>query len=584
MKKEKKFEILNYDELPRKYGKGTSKNKLIIDWNGIDKGFVFRTASDKYGKNSFEFVDYDEVRRRICIKFERNKSNISIYAFLGGEIGAILVEYKPYISDGFKILNNIKQTPLYVVWKDIPEKTVFKTEHYNYGYNEFTFLKYKDKKIYLIYNGKKYNIIATNFLNGKISRITGMVTSEFKIEIGAQFKDEKRDLVITDREYRKSRNHKNADLKWYKYTCNKCGWTEGWIEESNLLGCYTRNGNGCSCCAGSVAVLGINTIWDTDRWMCDLGMSEGDSKKYTKSTGKKIEVTCPDCGKKKKMIISSINRRKSISCTCGDGNSYISKYILSVLTQLQTGFDTEVKYDWNKYINPLKNNKLSQASVDFVLYIEKREIPLEADGGWHRKDNKMSGQTKEHSEYIDKQRDDNCLKYLGEETIRISDEGDIRNNILNSKLNELFDLSKVNWEKCEEFALKNIVKEACEYKGDNPNLSTRDIGLLIDKDMSTIHKWLKKGTKLGWCNYDPKEEMRRISSGKTVWNKKKIEIFKEDVSFGIFESMTELERQSEELFGVKLLRNGISRVCSEKRKQYKGFIFKYVDNNSQAIG
>lgn len=35
---DKKFEILNYDELPKK---NLSKNKVIISWNEIRQGFIF---------------------------------------------------------------------------------------------------------------------------------------------------------------------------------------------------------------------------------------------------------------------------------------------------------------------------------------------------------------------------------------------------------------------------------------------------------------------------------------------------------------------------------------------------------------
>ena len=55
-----------------------------------------------------------------------------------------------------------------------------------------------------------------------------------------------------------------------------------------------------------------------------------------------------------------------------------------------------------------------------------------------------------------------------------------------------------------------------------------------------------------------------------------VEIFKDNVSLGIFNNCKDLERQSEKLFGVKLLNSSISEVANGKRKQYKGFTFKYV--------
>ncbi|NGU31094.1 hypothetical protein G6Z34_13465 [Clostridium perfringens] len=60
-----------------------------------------------------------------------------------------------------------------------------------------------------------------------------------------------------------------------------------------------------------------------------------------------------------------------------------------------------------------------------------------------------------------------------------------------------------------------------------------------------------------------------------------VEIFKDNKSLGVFESCSELERQSEKLFGVKLFQSNIGHVCLGRRKSHKGFTFKYVeeDNN-----
>lgn len=354
------------------------------------------------------------------------------------------------------------------------------------------------RKLTIKYNDCIFDIFIGHFAKCCLGKLLGKTTNEFKVKIGGIFKDDKRDLVIIDKKY-KPRNGKGlSDLKWYKYKCNKCGWTEGWIEESKLL----VNKRGCSCCTNRTAVLGINTIWDTDRWMCDLGVVEEYAKKNVSGSDKKIKCICPYCGETIYKSINNIHNRKSIGCKCSDGQSYISKYIYSLLKQLNLDFQTEVKYNWNKYINPL-TNKESQASIDFVIYHNKREIPLEADGKFHRTDNHMNGQTKEMSESIDKQRDDNCLKYLGEETIRISDEGDIKANILNSRLSKEFNLSNIDWSKCEEFAINsNKVKEVCDYwnnKDDDTTIVSMTYELNISR--SAIRKYLKQGANLNWCSY-----------------------------------------------------------------------------------
>ena len=77
-----------------------------------------------------------------------------------------------------------------------------------------------------------------------------------------------------------------------------------------------------------------------------------------------------------------------------------------------------------------------------------------------------------------------------------------------------------------------------------------------------------------------KETRRKMSEGHKGGKSslsKRVEIFKNGLSLGIFPSVGELVRQSEELFGKKLNRGHISAVCRGERKSHKGFQFKYVD-------
>lgn len=151
---------------------------------------------------------------------------------------------------------------------------------------------------------------------------------------------------------------------------------------------------------------------------------------------------------------------------------------------------------------------------------------------------------------------------------------------MNSRLNDIFDLSIIDWLKCEEFALNNRIKEVCEYKKDNSNMSTIDIGKIFKLKDITIRRYLKQGTELGWCNYNVEEELIKSRQKIADSNKKRlskpVEMFKDGKTLGIFYSASELERQSVELFGIKLLHKSIFKVCSGERKQYKGFTFAYI--------
>jgi very-short-patch-repair endonuclease len=437
------------------------------------------------------------------------------------------------------------------------------------GYIEIIDYDKTTRKLKIKYKDKYFKKHINGFIACMFGDITSKYTKEFKYKIGKNIKDNKRDFVIIDREYRQGNHGKSiVNEKWYKYTCNKCGWTEGWIDESALL-----RGNGCSCCNGKTIVLGINSIVDTDKWMIPYFQGGYDEAKlYTRASQKYIYPVCPDCGsaKNKRMLISTINTCKSIGCSCGDGISYPNKFMTELLKQTYIKFEIEYSPYW-----------LDSKRYDF--YIPYMNLIIEMDGGWHSNDNKMSGQTAQESKIIDNYKDKLAEEH-GIQVIRIDCDYKyfdrfeyIKQNIINNiKLNQLFDLSKINWNKCHEFALNNLVKIACEYKRNNLEMSSFEIGKIMggyNKD--TITRWLKQGNGI-WCNYNPKEEMKRIGAINGKATRKPIEIFKDNISLGIFESAMYLEIHGEELFETNFGRGVICRVCNGKKPQYKGYTFKYI--------
>jgi transposase len=149
----------------------------------------------------------------------------------------------------------------------------------------------------------------------------------------------------------------------------------------------------------------------------------------------------------------------------------------------------------------------------------------------------------------------------------------IKNNILKSRLNELLDLSKIDWIKCAEIANKSLVKEVCEIWNNTDNINILDIAERFGISKYTVVDYLKKGNVLwDWCNYNPKEKTNK-TSGKTV------KIFKDGIELGEYPSIAELSRCSEGKFGIKLDSRRISDVCNNKLKQHKGFTFKYIDES-----
>lgn len=434
--------------------------------------------------------------------------------------------------------------------------------------NQLLYIKYLEQDI--------FKINTNSFHKVKLGNMLGIITSEFKIKIGQTFKDNKRDLIITNSEYRKipKQNNRIQNQKWYKYTCNKCGWTEGWIVESDLT-----KGNGCACCclAPRVIVEGINDIPTTAPWMVKYfqgGYKE--AKLYTKSSGQKIIPICPDCGriKDKPICIDAIYKYKTIFCSCSDKISYSEKFMFNILEQLKLNFQTQLNKTTFEWCNNYR--------YDFYFKLNKKEYISEVNGLQHYEDSNGSWKIKlEKQQENDKTKKQLALNNgIKEENYividcRRSELAFIKQNILNSRLNELFDLSKINWNIAEEFALSNLVKIACDYKRNNPELTSIEIGKLMKLSQCTIIKYLKQGSKLDWCEYIPKEEIIKASIKVGKLNRKPVICIN---TKQVFESATDCAKQSLNVFGVKLNFGEISAVCRGKRKFYKGRIFKYVQD------
>lgn len=449
---------------------------------------------------------------------------------------------------------------------------IFDVEYLGNVYNNLEVIRCTNKcgnyELEIKYKNKNTVIKSSHFSNGSFGKILGTITSNFKIPIETTFKENKRNLTIMDREYRKD-IHTGQNKKWYKYKCNICGWDEGWIEEHHLL-----NYRGCACCRRNKIVLGINTIWDTDRWMCNLGVSEEDAKKYTKGSKTKIEVTCPYCGYKKTTAINNIYNKKSIGCSCGDGFSYPEKFMFNVLRQLNTEFKIQLNKTTFKWCGEYK----------YDFYLPSIKAIIETNGKQHYENTTSFKNSLQHQREIDElkeklAKENGINNYITIDCSK-SDMGFIKQHIMNSKLNELFDLSNIDWLKADEYSImSNKVKEVCDYWNNKEEYETTQSIANNNKwgikSKCGIRSYLKKGNKLGWCNYNPKEENKKSCSRMGKLNKKSVEVFNNGKYLGTFNSYSELEIQSEELFGVKFSRYVISKICNGNRQQYKGYTFKH---------
>lgn len=382
-------------------------------------------------------------------------------------------------------------------------------------------------------------------------------------------------LVITNREMRMDKNGRN--WCWCKYTCTRCGWTEGWVVEHSL-----NNNTRCACCCSSprVVVEGINDIPTTAPEMVKYFQGGYDEAKlYTKSSGKVINPICPDCKRVKSngIRIYTIYKEKSIGCACQDSISYPTKLLMSIFNQLGLKYITELTKKTVKWCEKYR--------YDFWI---NDKIIVEAHGMQHytlgfSKTNKSK--SLENTIANDKVKQELALRNGVKKYVvidcRYSNLEFIKDNILNSVLSELFDLSNIDWNKAGEFAMSNLSKEICQYWNSKNEIETvKDVSDKFHVNRVSITKYLKLWTELGLCNYDPKLEKDKSVINNGIRNKeafsKKILVLKDGEVIDSFNSLMDLDRCSVGTFGVKLDYRNVSSVALGKLKQYKGYTFKYA--------
>lgn len=456
--------------------------------------------------------------------------------------------------------SNCLEKKIYFIYEDIKDNFIIK--HYN---------KHKDL-LTIEYKNKLFNIKPYSITHCRISRILGIRTKEFKIEIGQIFKDEKRYLTIIDREYRKNKN--GQDKKYYKYHCNKCG-AELWAIESSLI----INNHGCSCCNGKIVVKGINDIATTHPELVKYFVNVKDAYSHTYSSNKKVLMKCINCGYEKYISINNLSK-KGFSCSkCSDKISYPEKFMLNLLGQLNIDFI----YQYSK-VNSVWCGKYK---YDFYFKLNGEEYIIETHGVQHYKENSNFKMTLKEVQENDKNKKELATNnginnnYIVLDC-RKSELEFIKNNIINSRLNEIFDLNTIDWINIDSKSQKSLIKEVCDYwhlhnEINNEGLLVSDLKSIFNIHTTTIGKYLKIGNKSGWCNYDYKNIAKKLRSEISKSRRKPVEIFKDGKSLGIFPSCSELERKSEKLFGVKLNNSCITKVCRKEIQQYKGFVFKYVN-------
>jgi len=240
-----------------------------------------------------------------------------------------------------------------------------------------------------------------------------------------------------------------------------------------------------------------------------------DAFEYSFGSDKDVFLKCPDCRQEKKMKMKTLVNCGFACPKCSDGISYPNKFMFNVLDQLKNlnkinEFETEKSFDWLQFEF---KEKFRKGFIDFYFGVNGKMYGIEMDGGFHEKDNNMNGQTKEESKFIDNEKDRVCqehdIKVIRIDSLK-SEWEYIKNSAINSVLPQVINFAEedIDWLKCHKYACSSLVKTICDLWNNGINNVTKIVSeLKIGK--KAIIKYLKQGTKLGWCDYDPKVEINK---------------------------------------------------------------------------
>ena len=261
-------------------------------------------------------------------------------------------------------------------------------------------------------------------------------------------------------------------------------------------------GYGCPVCKNKRVSIGINDMWTINPKLAALLSNPEDGYKYTQGSNKRVDWVCPLCHTFISNKVINHVRIYGLSCpSCSDGISYANKFFFNILSDLNIEFEYEKSFNWCSFY---LNNVLKKGRYDFVFTIDTINYIVELDGYYHNNPHEKGILTLDDSIFIDSEKDRLAFEN-GYIIIRIACDYSkekipfelIKNNLINSDLNNVLNLSSVDWDDCNRRSQNSRLVECCELW--NKGMLIKDIAIFFKLDRSTITKYIKIGNNIGLC-------------------------------------------------------------------------------------
>lgn len=272
------------------------------------------------------------------------------------------------------------------------------------------------------------------------------------------------------------------------------------------------NGNGCPYCSNHKILVGFNDLWTTNPKVANLLVDKNVGYAVSEFSHLKYDFECPNCHQIiKNKSICKVSTYGLQCPNCSDGISYPEKFMSNILSQLNIEYYHDCSLEWS-------------GVKRYDLYIESMSIIIECHGEQH-----YSNKTRWVNNVEEQINNDNYKKNLAisngvqhyiQLDCRESSFKHIKNSIENSELNELFDLSIVDWEKCDlDSQSSNVIKAVNLWNSGMKNVL--DISNVMKLHRQTITRYLKRMAKYGLCDYDEKEQMRLSAEKSRTYKNKR---------------------------------------------------------------
>ena len=245
---------------------------------------------------------------------------------------------------------------------------------------------------------------------------------------------------------------------------------------------------------------------------------------------KKFYFKCHHCGtlSDKKISLNQVVTKGYRCKVCSDGITVPEKFMRNILTQTNIEFIHHKRFSWS-------DNK------EYDFYIPSLNLIIETHGIQHYKECEFFTKTtlkkvQDNDNYkynLAKKNNISIHKYIIIDCRHVKFEY-LKNNIIN-KLNNILDLSTINWELAWADSQNSLTKESWDLWNsgfEDVNYISNYLGI----SKRTIIRYLNIGRELNLCTYNPKLEMKKTAL-KNAKSKKAVKCLFTNKSEGYFPSI-----------------------------------------------